>query len=139
MAEGMNRVTLLGNLGADPELKMTPGGQAVMSLRLATTESYLDQQRVRQERTEWHKVNVWGKQAESLAKLLSKGERVLVEGRIQTRSYDDRDGNKKYFTEIVATKVYLCGSGRRDREAVPSGGQQDSWETSPPEGDEIPF
>lgn len=105
--DGLNRVTLLGNLGADPELRMTQGGQAVLSLRLATSESYLDRNKVRQERTEWHRVSLWGNRAEALGKILAKGERVLVEGRLQTRSYEDRDGKKVYQTEVVATNVVL--------------------------------
>lgn len=113
MAEGLNRVILLGNLGADPELKMTSGGQAVLKMRLATSETYLDRNRVRQERTEWHNVVVWGKRAEALGKFLSKGSRLLIEGGIRTSSYEDRDGNKRYRTEIVANNVVLDGGGSR--------------------------
>lgn len=112
MAEGLNRVILLGNLGADPELKMTSGGQAVLKMRLATSETYLDRNRVRQERTEWHNVVVWGKRAEALSKFLSKGSRLLIEGGIRTSSYEDRDGNKRYRTDIVANNVVLDGGGR---------------------------
>src|SRR5690349_16600345 len=111
MAEGLNRVLLLGNLGADPELRVTPGGQAVLKLRLATTESYLDRNNARQERTEWHQVTLWGKRGEALAKFLTKGERLFVEGRIQTSSYE-KDGEKRYRTEIVATNVILGGRGK---------------------------
>lgn len=111
MAEGLNRVMLLGNLGADPELKMTSGGQAVLKLRLATSETYLDRNRVRQERTEWHNVVVWGKRAEALGKFLTKGSRIFVEGGLRTSSYDDRDGNKRYRTEIVANNIILSGGG----------------------------
>ncbi len=109
MADGLNRVMLLGNLGADPELRSTSGGQSVLKLRLATTESYLDRNRARQERTEWHSVTVWGRRAEALAKILSKGSRLFIEGGLRTSSYDDREGNKKYRTEIVATNILLCG------------------------------
>ena len=111
MAEGLNRVMLLGNLGADPELRMTSGGQAVLKLRLATSESYLDRNKVRQERTEWHSVVVWGKRAEGLAKILSKGSRLFVEGGLRTSSYDDKDGNKRYRTEVVANNIILSGGG----------------------------
>lgn len=111
MAEGLNRVLLLGNLGADPELRMTSGGQAVLKLRLATTETYLDRNRSRQERTEWHSVVVWGKRAEALSKILSKGSRIFVEGGLRTSSYDDRDGNKRYRTEIVANNIVIAGRG----------------------------
>src|SRR3954463_5085317 len=105
MAEGLNRVMLLGNLGADPELRMTSGGQAVLKLRLATTETYLDRNRARQERTEWHSVVIWGKRAEALAKILTKGARIFIEGGLRTSNYDDRDGNKRYRTEVVATNI----------------------------------
>jgi single-strand DNA-binding protein len=111
MAEGLNRVMLLGNLGADPELKMTSGGTAVLKMRLATSETYLDRNKVRQERTEWHQIVVWGRRAEALGKFLSKGERLFVEGSIRTSSYDDREGNKRYKTEIIATNVILSGRG----------------------------
>jgi single-strand DNA-binding protein len=111
MAEGLNRVLLLGNLGADPELRMTNGGQAVLKLRLATSETYLDRNKVRQERTEWHNVVVWGKRAEALGKILSKGSRIFIEGGLRTSSYDDREGNKRYKTEIVANNIILSGGG----------------------------
>jgi single-strand DNA-binding protein len=128
MADGLNRVMLLGNLGAEPELRMTSGGQAVLKLRLATSETYLDRNKARQERTEWHSVVVWGKRAEALAKILAKGSRVFVEGGLRTSSYDDRDGNKRYRTEIVAQNILLLGragerSGGAPREAM-SGGSE---------------
>ncbi len=112
MAEGLNRVLLLGNLGQDPELRMTSGGSAVLKMRLATTETYLDKNRVRQERTEWHNVVVWGKRAEALSKILSKGSRLFVEGGLRTSSYDDREGNKRYRTEVVANNIILAGGAR---------------------------
>jgi len=117
--DGLNRVTVMGNLGADPELRMTQGGQAVLSLRLACTESYLDKNKQKQERTEWVSVVVWGKRAEGLGKILHKGDRILVEGGLRTSSYDDRDGNKRYKTEVVAREVLLQGSksgGKREPE-----------------------
>jgi len=86
MADGLNKVMLLGNLGADPELKMTSGGQAVLKMRLATTETYLDRNKQRQERTEWHSVVLWGKRAEALSRFLSKGSRIFVEGGLRTSS-----------------------------------------------------
>ncbi|WP_437926598.1 single-stranded DNA-binding protein [Sorangium sp. So ce291] len=113
MAEGLNRVMLLGNLGADPELRFTQGGQAVLNLRLATTESYLDRDKVRKERTDWHNVVIWGKRAEALGKILSKGSSLFVEGSLRTSSYDDRDGNKRYKTEVVANNVLLTGGRGR--------------------------
>ena len=111
MAEGLNRVLLLGNLGADPELKVTQGGQAVLKLRLATTESYLDKSNTRQERTEWHSITVWGRRGEALAKILAKGRSIFVEGSLRTSSYE-KDGEKRYRTEVIANNIILAGSGR---------------------------
>jgi single-strand DNA-binding protein len=111
MAEGLNKVMLLGNLGADPELKMTQGGQAVLKLRLATTETYLDKNQTRQEKTEWHSVTLWGKRGEALAKFLTKGERIFVEGSLRTSSYE-KNGEKRYSTEINATNIILAGRGK---------------------------
>lgn len=114
MAEGLNRVTLLGNLGADPELRYGQNAeQAVLRLRLATTESYFDKKtNDRKERTDWHNVTVFGKRGEALQKILSKGSTILVEGRLQTSSYD-KDGQKHYRTDVIATNIVLTG-GRRD-------------------------
>ncbi len=113
MAAGLNKVMLLGNLGQDPELKMIAGGQAVLNLRMATTETYLDKSNTRQERTDWHTVTVWGKRAEALAKFLRKGSQIFVEGRIQTRSYE-KNGEKRYVTDVVASNIILMGGKRGD-------------------------
>ena len=121
MAEGLNRVMLLGNLGADPELRVTAGGQAVLKLRIATTESYMDRNNTRQERTEWHSVTLWGKRGEALAKFLTKGERVFVEGSLRTSSYE-KDGEKRYRTEIVASNIILGGRGRGGEASEGGGG-----------------
>ena len=123
MAEGLNRVMLLGNLGADPELRVTPGGQAVLKLRLATNESYLDRNNVRQERTEWHRVTVWGRRAEALGKILQKGDSLLIEGRLQTSSYE-KNGEKRYSTEVVANNIVLPGGGRGRGEGAREGGRE---------------
>src|ERR1700733_6826631 len=119
MAEGLNRVLLLGNLGADPELRVTPGGQAVLKLRLATNETYLDKNQVRQERTEWHRITVWGRRAEALGKILTKGDSLFVEGRLQTSSYE-KNGEKRYSTDSVANNIILSG-GRAGGEGAPGG------------------
>jgi single stranded DNA-binding protein len=121
MADGLNKVLLFGNLGADPELRLTPGGQSVLSLRMATTEVYFDKERVKQERVEWHTVTVWGRRADALAKLLGKGSRVLVEGRIHNSSYE-KDGVKKVKSEVVAEELFLAG-GRRIEVIEPIDGQ----------------
>jgi single-strand DNA-binding protein len=112
MADGLNKVMLFGNLGADPELRVTPSGQAILKLRLATTESYLDKSNTRQERTEWHRITIWGKRGEALGKILTKGDKIFVEGRLQTSSYE-KNGEKRYSTEIVANNVILGGGGRK--------------------------
>jgi single-strand DNA-binding protein len=151
MAEGLNRVMLLGNLGQDPELRMTSGGQAVLKLRLATSETYLDRNKVRQERTEWHSVVVWGKRAEALSKILSKGSRIFVEGGLRTSSYDDKEGHKRYRTEVVANNIILSGGGG-GRGAPRAPDASDAPEAAPSAGsgygdqdygggsdDEIPF
>lgn len=109
----VNKAIILGNLGQDPELRYTGGGQAVTTLSIATNERWKDKDGNAQERTEWHRVNVWGAQAELCAKYLTKGRSVYIEGRIQTRSWDDDSGNKRYSTEIVAQAIqFLSGDGR---------------------------
>jgi single-strand DNA-binding protein len=124
MADGMNRVTLLGNLGADPELRYTQGGQPVLNMRMACTESWFDKTaNERKERTEWLNVVIWGKRAEGLSKILKKGSQALIEGRLQTSQYDDREGNKRYKTDVVALNVLLTsrsgGNGGGGRQASP--------------------
>jgi single-strand DNA-binding protein len=108
MNDGMNRVILLGNLGADPELRYTTSGVAVLSIRLATNESYLDKNKEPQARTEWHTVVVWGPRAEGLARVLTKGAGVLVEGTLRTSSYE-KDGQRRYRTEVHARDVFFTG------------------------------
>ena len=112
MAEGLNRVMLLGNLGADPDLRFGQGADnAVLRLRLATTESYFDKRsNERKERTDWHNVVVFGKRGEALQKILQKGSTIFVEGRLQTGSYE-KEGQKHYRTDIIATNVILAGRG----------------------------
>ena len=142
MSEGLNDVTLFGNLGADPEYRVTPNGQGVLKLRLATTEGYLDRNKVRQERTEWHSVTIWGRRAEALSRILAKGQKVLVKGAIRTSS---REGQKRYRTEVVASNIFLAGGGQRRPSSSDDGrGDYDNEPPSqyagdlPPE-DDIPF
>ncbi len=115
----LNKVLLIGNLGSDPELRHTPGGQAVASFRLATNESFGGRDGTpQQERTEWHRIVAWGRLAEICNEYLRKGRQVYLEGRIQTRQWQDKDGNKRYTTEIVALNMMMLG-GRG--EGAPAG------------------
>ena len=139
----VNKVILVGNLGRDAELRYTAGGAAVATLNLATTEVWNDKQGQKQEKTEWHRVVLWGKQAESLKEYLVKGKKIYVEGRLQTRQWDDKDGNKRYTTEIKADRITLLGSGggrsSMDRgESHPSGAPEDP-PMEPITDDDIPF
>ena len=131
MAGGVNKVILVGNLGADPDMRYTPSGQGVCELRIATSESWNDKNGQRQERTEWHRIVVWGKRAEVCSKYLAKGRQVFVEGRIQTRTYDDKDGNKRYITEIIANDVQFLGGGKEGG----GGGGRGEGPPAPAEGD----
>ena len=136
MAGGVNKVILVGHLGADPDMRYTPSGQGVCELRLATSESWNDKNGQRQERTEWHRIVVWGKRAEVCSKYLAKGRQVFVEGRIQTRTYDDKDGNKRYITEIIANDVQFLGGGSKDGAGGGGrGGKSDDGPPPPPDGD----
>lgn len=107
----VNKVILVGNLGADPELKYTPSNRPVCNLSIATNEVWKDKDGKKQERTEWHRVNVWGDQAEHCSKYLAKGRTVYIEGRLQTRSWDDKEGKKRYSTEVVAERVVFISGG----------------------------
>jgi single-strand DNA-binding protein len=142
---GINKVILIGNLGADPESRATPDGQAVTHFRLATSERWTDRSGNVQERTEWHRIVTFGKLAETCREYLRKGRQVYVEGRIQTRQWDDRDGNKRYTTEIIAQVVRFLG-GRADRaaagpEAEAAPPASDDFYEPPPGGGEsdVPF
>lgn len=124
----INKAIIIGNLGADPELRHTTSGQPVCEMRVATNESWIDKSGEKQERTEWHRIIVWGKQGELAAKYLAKGRKVYVEGRIQTREWQDKDGNKRYTTEIVAQTVQFLDS----RGSGGGGG----WDGPPPPQDD---
>jgi single-strand DNA-binding protein len=139
----VNKVILVGNLGKDPEVRFTPSGRAVAKFSLATTDSWVDQESGRQERTEWHNVVVWGKQAESCGQYLAKGRQVYIEGSIRSRSYDDKDGNKRYITEVVAQRVQFLGSSGGGRSSQQheggSGGGFDDFAGPVPPEDDVPF
>ena len=129
---GVNKVILVGNLGRDPEVRYIKDGTAVANLRLATSETWNDQNGQKQERTEWHRIVAWGKLAEIAKEYMSKGRQIYVEGKLQTRSWDDRDGNKRYTTEIKADQIIMLGT-RGD-----SAGGRDT-PTPPPEPAAAPF
>src|SRR5437763_14540127 len=123
MAGSVNKVILIGHLGAKPELKYLPSGQAVCEMRLATNEVFNDKQNQRQERTEWHRIVAWGKTAENCAQYLDKGRQIYIEGRLQTRSWDDKNtGEKRYMTEVVANQVTFLGGGPGGAEGGGGGG-----------------
>lgn len=130
MSEGLNRVMLLGNLGADPEVRVTQGGQSIMKLRLATTEKFKDKNGALQERTEWHYCTIFGPRAEALSKYLNKGDRVFVEGSLRTTSFD-KDGEKRYRTEVVVNDLIFAGGSRGEQSGKTSGGQTQSRQQKP--------
>jgi single-strand DNA-binding protein len=109
----MNKVILCGNLGADPELKYTPSNQALLRLRLATTEKWKDKGGELQEKTAWHTVVVWGPRAEALSKFLAKGHRLLVEGSLEYREWEADDGSKRHAVDVRAIDIEVCGGGER--------------------------
>ncbi len=113
MSEGMNYVVLMGHLGAEPVLRQTPNGQAVLNLRLATNETYIDKNKERQEVVQWHDVVVWGPRGEGLSRILTKGSGLVVEGSLRTSSYE-KDGIRRYRTEVVARDIHLLPRSRRD-------------------------
>ena len=134
----VNKVILIGNLGRDPEVKYTQNGTAVANLNIATNEVWTDKAGQKQERTEWHRVVVWGKQAQVLSELLAKGKQVYVEGSLQTRSWDDREGNKRYTTEVRAARVLLMGRAEGGR-MEPQESQPAEMEMHDTADEEVPF
>ena len=107
---GVNKVILVGNLGADPDLRHTPSGTAVSNLRLATTEVFTTREGEKNKRTEWHRIVAFGRLAEICNQYLKKGRQVYIEGRLQTREWEDKNGDKRYTTEIVATNMVMLGT-----------------------------
>lgn len=144
---GVNKVILIGNLGRDPELRTTQSGQAVANFTLATTENWTDKSGEKVERTEWHRIVTWGRTAELCAQYLSKGRTAYIEGRLQTREWEDKDGTKRQTTEINANTVQFIGgpggSGGSTGGGAPRGGSgQDGPPPSsgpPSSDDDIPF
>lgn len=118
----VNKVILIGHLGSNPEVRYTPAGAAVANFNLATNESWTNKQGQREERTEWHKLVVWGKLAELCGQYLKKGSQAYVEGRLQTRQWQDKDGQQRYTTEIQAQVVQFLGTRAGGGDA-PSGGE----------------
>ena len=127
MASGVNKVILVGRLGADPEMKYTSTGLGVCRFNLATTERWTGKDGQKQERTEWHRIVVWAKLGELCNEYLRKGRQAYVEGRLQTRSWEDKEGNKKYTTEVVANTVQFLGSPDQGGRSL----SQDSGSTTP--------
>ena len=125
---GVNKAILLGNLGKDPEIRYTPSGTAVANFNIATSESYKDKEGNKQEKTEWHKIVTFGKLAEICGEYLKKGKQVYLEGRIQTKQWEDKEGNKRYTTEIICNQLQMLGGkgeSQENTESVPadSGGE----------------
>ncbi len=146
----VNKVILLGNLGADPELRYTSGGSAVADLRLATNRRFKGRDGNWQDDTQWHRIVVWAKQAENCKEYLSKGSQVYIEGRLQTRQWEDRDGNKRYTTEVVADTVQFLsgrgGGGGGGYDEPPPPDDRDAYNQAPApapasnvDDDDIPF
>lgn len=146
----VNKVILVGNLGRDAELRYTPGGAAVSTFSVATTETWKDREGAKQERTEWHRVVLWGKAAEAVNEYLTKGKQVYVEGSLQTRKWEDKDGNERHTTEVKARELKLLGGGRGrgsdeagDQRRRPSRGNEaaddDAGPMEPITDDDIPF
>jgi single-strand DNA-binding protein len=141
---GVNKVIIVGRLGTDPEVKTITGGQTVAKLSVATSENWTDKEGQKQERTEWHRIVVWGKLAELCGRYLSKGRQVYLEGRLQTRSWEDQQGQKRYTTEIVANTIQFLGGATGERTTSTSQDQEFPAQNFGPEpsfdaSEEIPF
>ena len=139
---GVNKVIIVGRLGADPELRTVSSGQTVCRMSIATSENWTDREGQKQERTEWHRVVVWSRMAEVCGQHLRKGRQIYIEGRLQTRSWEDDQGQKKYSTEIVANTVKFLGSidqGGQQQSSSGGGAQNSGSEPSFDSSEEIPF
>jgi single-strand DNA-binding protein len=139
---GINKAILIGNLGKDPEIRTIDSGRKVATFSLATTESYKDKNGERVDQTEWHNIVFWGPIADVIEKYLKKGSQIYVEGKIRTRSYEDKEGVKKYITEIVGDKMTMLGGGPKTNEAPSSNGKsaQPVGQTfSAEQDDDLPF
>ena len=135
----VNKAILVGNLGDDPEQRFTPSGTAVANFRLATHEQWTNKDGERAERTEWHRIVAWGRLGEICGEYLHKGSQVYIEGRLQTRSWEDRDGNKRYTTEIVAQTMQMLGSPAKAGKAKTQDESFPSEEPMAIPDDDIPF
>lgn len=135
----VNKVILVGNLGKDPELRYTASGTAVANFTLATSERFKDRNGEQQKRTEWHNIVAWAGLAEICGKYLKKGKQVYIEGRIQTRSYDDRDGNKRYVAEIVADQMQMLGRAGDEGDSSYQRGSEPPHHDEPPPGGKGPL
>jgi len=144
---GVNKVILVGNLGSDPEVRTTPGGQRVANFRIATSRSWAGQDGQRQEKTEWHSIVAWGKLAEICERYLTKGKQVYIEGRLETRSWQDKENQTRYKTEIICDQMQMLGrAGERNGEPQtesPRGGAFPEENMAPAGGnnadDDLPF
>jgi len=140
---GINKVILIGNLGSDPEVRYTPSGVAVAQFNIATSEEWKDKDSgEKRERTEWHRIVAWRRLGEICGEYLSKGQQVYVEGRIQTNAWEDKEGNKRYTTEIVANTVQFLGRRDSSESARPRSTSSTDYQGMPPQGpadDDIPF
>ncbi len=134
----INKVILIGNLGRDPELRYTQGGQAVANFTLATNERFSGKDGEKQERTEWHRIVAWGRTAELCAQYLSKGRSVYLEGRLQTREWEDKEGQKRKTTEVVANTVQFLG-GRGEGGPAGPASSDGGFDAGPPPSDDVPF
>ena len=146
---GVNKVILVGNLGADPEVRTTPGGQRVANIRIATSRQWTSQDGQRQEKTEWHSIVIWGKQADVAEKYLTKGKQIYLEGRLETRSWQDKEGQTRYKTEVICDNFQMLGragerNGGEGFDAPPRGGSapDDNYQPAGSPGgsdDDLPF